>query len=219
MARVRGVTAASIASQSIRKDVAVVDRLDDDHLVARAHDREHRGEDRLRGAGGHGDLGVGVVATSVEAFDLGGDRLAQRRYPGHRRVLVQSSPHRVGDRVDQFRVAVEVGEALPQVDRAALGGEGGHHGEDRRADLRHLGLEDRGGGQVRGVHGVSGRSAHYRRRRRVGFRRPPSPRERRTSARACRCAARNGGGRPAAGAAVPCRVTAASRRARPPRGR
>ena len=116
MARVRGVSAAAILSKSGRKvpgvsgtrttraagqfdvgHVAVVAGLQHDHLVARPHDGQDGGDDGLRGAGRDGDLGGRVVAVAVHALSiLAGDRLAQRRHAGHRRVLVVAARHRVG---------------------------------------------------------------------------------------------------------------------------
>ena len=84
------------------------------------HEREDRGEDRLRRAGGDRDLGRRVVAAAVQRLDLGGDRLAQRRHAGHRRVLVVAGAHRRVDGVEQLRIAVEIGEALAEVDRASF---------------------------------------------------------------------------------------------------
>ena len=81
---------------------------------------EDGGEDRLRRAGGDRDLGRRVVAAAVERLDLGGDPLAQGRHAGHRRVLVQAGAHRRVDGVDQLRIAVEIGEALAEVDGAVL---------------------------------------------------------------------------------------------------
>ena len=54
--------------------------------------------------------------------------------------------HRVGHGGHEGRVAVEVGEALAEVDRAGLRGQRGHHGEDRRADRRQPARADERGG-------------------------------------------------------------------------
>ena len=78
----------------------------------------------------------GRSARPYSASILARHRLAQRRHAGHRRVLVQARAHRGVHRVEQRRVAVEVGEALAEVDRAVLGGQRRHHGEDGGADLR-----------------------------------------------------------------------------------
>jgi hypothetical protein len=52
-------------------------------------------------------------------------------------------PHRFRDGLDQRGIAVEVGEALAEIDGAVLGRQRRHHGEDRRADARQATL-DRG---------------------------------------------------------------------------
>jgi hypothetical protein len=102
------------------------------------HAAQHRGEDRLRRAGGDGDLGFRVVATPVQSLGLRGDRLAQRRDAGHQRVLIVAGAHRAVHVLDQRRIAVEVREALPEVHRVVLDGERGHRREDRRADAGQL---------------------------------------------------------------------------------
>ena len=72
----------------------------------------------------------------------------QRRNARHRRVLVQAAAHRVRHRIDQARVAVEIGKPLAQVDRAVLLRERRHDGEDGGADVRQAG--DQFGGSVHG---------------------------------------------------------------------
>ncbi len=121
--------------------VAVVAGFQHDHLVACVHDGEQCGEDGLRGAGGDGDLAVGVVAMAVEHRHLGGDGIAQRLGTGHRRVLVVASAHGVAHGVAQGGVAGEVREALAEVDRAMLIGQRRHGAEDGRADLRQAALQ------------------------------------------------------------------------------
>jgi hypothetical protein len=84
---------------------------------------------------------------AVERLGLGCDRLAQRRHAGHRRVLVVAGAHRLRHRVDQARVAVEVGKALAQVDRTVLLRQRRHDGEDGRADVRQAALGQRRAGK------------------------------------------------------------------------
>ena len=98
-------------------------------------------------AGGDGDFGAGVIAVPVEAFHLGGHRFAQDGHARHRRVLVEPAPHRVVHRGDQGRVAIEIREALPEVDGAMLLRQGRHDGEDGGADGRQPAFE---GGGARG---------------------------------------------------------------------
>ncbi len=141
--------------------VAVVARLEHDDLVARVHAGQDRGEDRLRRAGGDGDVVRRVVAVAVQGLDLGRQRLAQRGHAGHRRVLVVALAHRRADLLDQPRVAVEVRKALAEVDRAMLLGERRHDREDRRADLRQPAGQGWGAGGAQ--LGLTGRSARRRR--------------------------------------------------------
>ena len=124
--------------------VAVVAGLQHDDLVARVHDGQDDGQDGLRGAGGDGDLARGVVAVAVDRLHLGRNGLAQRRHAGHGRVLVQAALHGVGHGIDQARVALEIGEALAQVDRTFFGGQRRHDGEDGGADVGQAALEGRG---------------------------------------------------------------------------
>ena len=142
-----GTCTGAAAGQLDVRAVAVVARVEHDHLVAGADEGEHGGEDRLRRAGGDGDLARRVVAMAVERLDLGGDALAQERHAGHRRVLVEAAAHRRVDGVDQRRVAVEIGEALAEIDGAVLQRQRRHHGEDGRADVRA------GGSTIAGVRG------------------------------------------------------------------
>ena len=119
-----------------RWNVAVIRRLENDDFVARMHAAQHRGQQRLRGTGGNGDLAVGVVGVAVQVGDFRGDGLAQRRHARHRRVLIQARAHGVGHRIDDARVAVEIRKALAQVDGLFLRGQRRHHGEDGSAHIR-----------------------------------------------------------------------------------
>ena len=127
--------------------VRVVARLEDDHFVAGVHARGDRAEDRLRRARSDRDLGFRIVGPSVRREVHPGDRLTQRQYARHRRILVAARAHVARHRFDQFRIAVEVGESLRQIDRPHIGREPRHHREDRRSDgwqpgreLDHAGL-------------------------------------------------------------------------------
>ena len=131
--------------------VAVVAGLQHDHLVAGVHAAQHRREDGLGGAGGDGDLGSRVVAAAVERLDLARHGLAQGQGAGHGRVLVETAAHGACHVLHQGRVAVEVREALTQIDRLVLSGQRGHDGEDVGAHLGQAGLESHGvmdGGHV-----------------------------------------------------------------------
>ena len=65
-----------------------MERLDDDHLVARVDHGEDRGADRLGHAAGDDDVAVGVEAQPVEFLHRPRDRRSQRRDAPGDRVLV-----------------------------------------------------------------------------------------------------------------------------------
>src|SRR3546814_3187929 len=120
--------------------VAVVGRVEHDHLVAGTHDCVDGVEDRLGRAAGNGDLGVRVRSVAVDALCLGRDRVAQRRDAGHRRVLVVAVAHRTIELIDQTHRYGKLREPIPEVDRAMLGGELRHDGKDR-SEARRGGKE------------------------------------------------------------------------------
>ena len=81
--------------------------------------REDRRAERLGRAAGHADL-VGVEVEPVMAVVMRRDRLAQRRQPARRRILVRALLQRPRGRVEDLVGPAEIGKALPQVDRAML---------------------------------------------------------------------------------------------------
>ena len=121
--------------------VRVVAGVEDDHLVPGADDGVDGAEERLRGTGCHGHLGLGTHADAVEVCHLAGNRLAQGFDPGHRRILVVAVGQVVAHPLEKLRRTVEVGIALRQVDRPLVGRELRHDREDRRADVRQLAFE------------------------------------------------------------------------------
>ena len=88
----------------------------------------HHGQDdrkyRLRRTGGNGDFVARAVAVAVQPLQFVGHRLAQRQDAGHGRVLVVALLHGLVDRVQERRIAGKVGEALAQIDRLVLSGQG-----------------------------------------------------------------------------------------------
>ena len=119
--------------------VGVVIGLEGDDLVARLAQPEHGGGDRLRGAHGDDDLGVGVVVEAVPAALMLGDRLAQRRQARPRRVLVVPGPDGGDGRLGHLRRPVGVGEALAEIDRPRPGGQDRHLVEDRGGERLEMG--------------------------------------------------------------------------------
>ncbi len=116
---------ARVGEDGVRA-VVLVERLEDHHLLARVHQREQRGDHRLGGAAGDGDLAVRIHRHAVPEPVLVGQRLAQPLRPPGDGVLVDvgfDGPHR--GPLEQLRRR-EVGEALRQVDGVVLPGEPGH---------------------------------------------------------------------------------------------
>ena len=129
--------------------IAVVARLQHDHLVARVHHRQDGGEDGLGGTCGHGDFRVRVTGQAVKRLHFGGHGLAQGGHAGHGRVLVVAGLHGLRHGIHQRRVAVKVRETLPQIDRTGFGRQRRHDGEDGGAYFGQTRGEGGGVGQWR----------------------------------------------------------------------
>jgi hypothetical protein len=130
------------------RHVGIIDRREDDHLVARPDEGGDGGEDRLRRPGGHRHLALDVEARAVQRRHLVDDGLAQLRHAGHRRILVAPGQHVAVHGVEQRRLGLEVGKALRQVDRPALGSQPRHDGKNGRPHGREAGID-----ADRGLHG------------------------------------------------------------------
>ena len=126
------------AVQGDHGDVAVVGRLDDDDLVAGVNHGGNGCKQRLRGAGGDGDLRCRVIVRLVKPSDLFGDPFAQGHDALHRGVLVVAVPDVFGHEFLQIRVGVEFRKALGEVDGAASVRQIRHLGEYGQPDGRQL---------------------------------------------------------------------------------
>jgi len=122
-----------------RRLIAVVGRIEHDHLVAGAHQRGDGAKQRLGGAGRHRDLALGVGCPAVETCGLAGDLLAQGREADARRVLVAACGHCPAHRLAQRFGRIEVGEPLAEIERPVLLRQPAHHAEDGGADLGQFG--------------------------------------------------------------------------------
>src|SRR3546814_7658558 len=67
----------------------------------------------------------------MEAFVVGGDRLAQRGQAHHRRILVPAGQHGLGGRATHILRAGVVGKTLAEIDRLVMTGQPRHGLEDR----------------------------------------------------------------------------------------
>jgi hypothetical protein len=75
------------------RHVGIIDRLENDHLVARPDKSGDGSKDGLRRTGRHGHFRFDVVTRAVERRHLVDDGLAQLRHTGHWRVLVAPGQH------------------------------------------------------------------------------------------------------------------------------
>ena len=116
--RAQGDRSAYSSGHLDHRDVGVVVGLEHDDLVALVDQPEQRGRDALGAAGGDDDLAVGVEVEPVVPLLVPGDRLPQRGYADARGVLVVPALERLDRAGDHGRRAVDVREALAQVDRS-----------------------------------------------------------------------------------------------------
>ena len=116
------------------RDVAVVERLDDDDLVARV-DQPHDGaKDRLGGARRDQHAVLRIDLHVVEGGGVAGDAFHQFRDAATRRVLVAlAGTQGVNRGFDDFLRPVKVRSALTQIDSAMFEGEVVDFGENGRA--------------------------------------------------------------------------------------
>ncbi len=115
------------AGAADERQIRIVERLDQHHLIARRDQPEAGCGEGLGGAGGDQHLGLPVEIEPVMAPIVPGHRLPQRRQSLHRRVLVGTGEAGGGGRLAHGDGAVFVREALAEVDRAVLAGERAHH--------------------------------------------------------------------------------------------
>ena len=123
------------------RQVAVIDRLEADDLVAGFDDSENGRRQRLGAARGHHHFRHRIEGELVPAAVMGRDRLPQFGNAHHRRVLVVAVQGRVGrGAADVLRPGI-VGKALAEIDGVVVAGRLRHrleHG-DRKVgkDLIH----------------------------------------------------------------------------------
>ena len=115
------------------RQIAVVERLDQHHLVAGLDEPEQARGQRLGGTRGHHDLALPVDVEAVEAHVVRRYRLAQPGDAHHRRILVRAVLERVMRAPAHVVGAVAVGKALAEIDRAVRARQARHHLEHGRA--------------------------------------------------------------------------------------
>ena len=121
-----------------RKDrvgaVVLVERREDDDLVAGVCDRHHGGHHCLGGAAGDHDVLIGVDRHAHKVLLLGGKRLAHGLGAPSDGVLMVERLGVAGDgaqAIEQLRRGIKVGEALREVDGVVLIGDARHAADDR----------------------------------------------------------------------------------------
>jgi hypothetical protein len=141
------------ARQDGVRAVVLVERLEDDHLVAGIDDPEQAGDHRLGRSAADRHLRVGVDRHAVAPRPVAGDGLAQDAgAPGHRILVHVAVDGPAGGRLDLGRRG-EVGEALREVDGAVALGEAGHLADHRLGEAGGL------GGRSELGHGIAVRGA------------------------------------------------------------
>ena len=121
-----------------RKDrvgaVVLIERREDDDLVAGVRDRHHGGHHGLGGAAGDYDILVGVHRHAHKVLLFGGERLAHGLGAPGDGVLVIERLGVAGygaEAIEQLRRGIEVREALREIDSAVLIGDACHAADDR----------------------------------------------------------------------------------------
>src|SRR5713101_1763358 len=113
------------------RPIVLVERLEDDDLVARIQHGQQRRQHGLRRSAADCHVAVGIDLHPVELAVFLGDPLPQARRPPRDRVLVEVAVDRLVGRRDQLRRRGEVGHALGQVHAADLIDDARHLADDR----------------------------------------------------------------------------------------
>lgn len=126
--------------------IGIVSGLEEDHLIALGHQRQHGGGDGLCRTGSDHNLGRRQFQP-LRAGIMRADRFAQREKTDARRVLVRLFVQRPRRRIQQRRRGRTIGKTLPEIDCAGLTGKRRHPLEHRRA---HVGVDGMDAGS--GLH-------------------------------------------------------------------
>ena len=110
--------------------IVLIERLEDDHLVAWIDHREHGRDHRLGRAAGHGDVAIGIAFEPIVRARLVGDRAAEVGRAVRDRVLVIVFVDRALGRLLEFRGRRKIGKSLGQVDGATSERAPGHLADD-----------------------------------------------------------------------------------------
>ena len=129
----RHIDRRRVAENGVRA-VVLVERLEDDDLVARIHEGQQRRDHRFGRAAGHGDLRLRIHGHAVPLGVLPRQRLTEpSRAPGDR-VLIDVVVNGARRGFLENLGRRKVGEPLRQVDGSMLRGQTGHATDDRLAE-------------------------------------------------------------------------------------
>src|SRR5208282_2344084 len=106
--------------------VVLVERLEDDHLVAGIYHRQHARDHGLGRTAGDGDVAIGVAFDSIVGADLVGDRAPQIGRAVRDRVLVVILVDRALGGLFELARGRTIGKALGQIDGAGRERPTGH---------------------------------------------------------------------------------------------
>jgi len=118
--------------------VVLVKGLEDDHLVARVHQRQQRRDHALGGAAADHDLALRIERQAGEVRVLGHQRVTQALRAPRDGVLVDVGQHGARRLLLDRPGRREVRETLREVDGAVRAGEPGHLADDRLGEAPAL---------------------------------------------------------------------------------
>ncbi len=98
-----------------RRRITVVERLDQDHLIARVHQPLHRGVNPLGRARGHNDLCQRIQLTIEDRAVHRRQRIHQTRMAGAARILIVAGDQRGARRLNHKVRWGKIGETLPKI--------------------------------------------------------------------------------------------------------
>ena len=110
--------------------VVFVERLEQDHLVARVEHGQQGGDHAFGGAAADRDFALGIEFQAIGAPVLGGDGVAEGLGAPGDGVLIDVGGDGVGRGALQRGGRGEIGKALGQVDGAVAEGQAGHFADD-----------------------------------------------------------------------------------------
>ena len=143
MRRLQGDEPRHAAGAAHQRQIGVVHRLEQNHLVARFDQRHQRPGQSLGGAGGDHHLALRIEIEALPMLVMRRDRLAQDGQAEHGRILVPALDHGLRRALAHILRARIIGKALAEIDRIGLPRDARHFLEDRRRHARENGIHAR----------------------------------------------------------------------------